>query len=62
MQGHFSDKARQGQSLVFRDILQTKTGRDNISPTEKGSSPFLYLAKKAIQSWGTATFIAISPI
>jgi hypothetical protein len=41
VQGHFSDKAIQGQASVFKDILQTKTGRDREDPVRKEMAQFM---------------------
>lgn len=48
---------RQGQLLVFRNILQTKTDRDPKALLRKGV-PHFVLSSESHRSWGTATLIA----
>lgn len=44
---------RQDKSLVFRDTLQTKIGRNKEDPLRKGV-PIFCQTQKAIWSWETA--------
>lgn len=47
VQDHFSDKAWQGQPPVFKDTLQTKTGRDREkAPLRKGVSHFVLRSER----------------